>query len=133
MISNNTVFKATYRGCLLIFAAFTVIATSVVNTQIKAGIYNIKSDCPEALTEGTLKFEPASDELGVVAEGAAEFGFPSDTFTLEKGEALGWRDSYLSSNAQGACKGIVLQSDESFVLFSCYQGSELVCTISLTR
>lgn len=129
---SKDTFVALYRGLIFTMAIITVIATSVAKTSLEPGTYSVSSDCAASQSEGTLTFGYEIEETApIVAEGATDFGFPSNQFT--KKQSSSDDAHYVSSLEDHICKGVVIESDTSFVLFSCYEGDRLKCMISLSR
>ena len=53
---SKKTFITLYRGLVFSVAIVAVIATSVAKTSIKAGTYNVSSDCAGSERQGILTF-----------------------------------------------------------------------------
>jgi hypothetical protein len=125
-------------AAVLLLAILTTLATSATTYQkdFATGTYQVKSDCPNAQTEGQLVLSEAdySSVTGIyqLNDGTA-FGFPSNT--LISGKVSDPQSAGKSTVEDGSriCKAMLWERKNNSGLFVCHRGDELECTIHLQK
>jgi hypothetical protein len=124
-------------GAVLLLAILTTLATSSPTYQrdFATGIYQVKSDCPNAQTDGQLVLTKVEDSyygLYQLNDGIT-FGFPSNT--LVAGTVSEPKTAGKATVEDGAriCKALLWETQNNSGLFACHRGDDLECTIHLQK
>lgn len=128
-----------YRGAVLLLAIATTLATSSPTYQrgFVPGTYQVKSDCPNAQTDGQLTLSRSSgdyvsNDIYQLNDGMV-FGFPSNI--LIAGSVADQKSAGTAQVEDGArvCKAVLWETESHSGLFACHRGNDLECTIHLQK
>ena len=115
---------------VLVFLAGFIISGCGAQASLKAGIYDVRSDCPGAETTGFLDLSGlagGSTFLETIeVPDATRFGFPKDSLLYV---GIG---KYSSSNQDRECTSQQVKKNAEAALFVCEENSASVCTIFMT-
>jgi len=128
-----------YSGAVLLLAIATTLATTspTYRRGFALGTYQVKSDCPNAQTDGQLTLSGNSlnlpgDDVYQLSDGMA-FGFPSNT--LDAGTVKEEKSAGKAQVEDGSriCKALLWETENNSGLFACHRGNDLECTIHLQK
>jgi hypothetical protein len=98
----------------------------------------VKSDCPNAQTEGqlTIAYEdttfPVREDVYRLSDGMA-FGFPSNQLVGGEINAPKLGSKVTVEDGARTCKAVLWETGNDSGLFACHRGDELECTIHLQK
>lgn len=132
-------FSKIYSGAVLLLAIATTLATSSPTHQraFAPGTYQVKSDCPNAQTDGQLTLSTDSsyyskDDVYQLSDGMA-FGFPSNTLIAGSVSEQKKAGTAKAEDGSRVCKAMLWETENHSGLFVCHRGNDLECTIHLQK
>ncbi|WP_141734225.1 hypothetical protein [Oligoflexus tunisiensis] len=118
-------------------AVVTALATSSpTHSRVFAeGSYQVKSDCPNAQTEGvlTITLESVALERTYILTTGTDFGFPDNRMSAGRVYDQDEGDSVTVSSDERVCKAMLWDAQAHSGIFACHRGDELECTIHLEK
>ena len=128
-----------YSGAVLLLAIATTLATSSPTYQrsFVIGTYQVKSDCPNAQTEGQLTLSSTTASVGwndiyQLNDGMA-FGFPSNLLVAGAVSEQEKAGTAQVDDGSRVCKALLWETKNNSGLFACHRGNDLECTIHLQK